>query len=54
MTTKKLDKMITEMYSDIKLIKEWMKDHKSYHRWIWMFVIGLPVGIYYLLKIFGV
>jgi hypothetical protein len=45
------NKMITEMYADIKVIKDWVHDHKKYHRWIWMFVIGLPVGIYYLLKL---
>ncbi len=48
------NQMLTEMYADIKVIKSWMYDHKNYHKWIWMFVIGLPVGVFYLLKLIGV
>jgi hypothetical protein len=51
--TKDDKKMITEIHANVKLITVWMNDHKSYHRWIWMFVIGLPIGIYYLLKLIG-
>ena len=44
MTDNERDKLITEMHTDIKWIKEWTVEHKSIHTRIFLMICAALIG----------
>ncbi len=49
MTEEERDNKITEMYTDIKWLKDWAVEHKSihtrYHLMIWVAIVGAAISL---------
>jgi hypothetical protein len=46
-------KYVIEIHTKLENLEKNFDEHKINHRWMWIIIIGLPAGVYYLLKLIG-